>query len=173
MGWTSSFEWKTKKDVIKHVACQSFWAGRHQLLSSSVVGGNLWMLVELTEGDNKGKKFVCLALIEMCGKEYGYKTINEGCLTPYYNCPLKFIRQIENQSFKPSESALAWRKEVKLFHENKKVGELKKNMKVRLYDIEYELIDNLGRKGWSVRSLKDKQIYQMMKKQVLAAKIVE
>ncbi|MBE8233047.1 MAG: hypothetical protein HAW67_04870, partial [Endozoicomonadaceae bacterium] len=56
---------------------------------------------------------------------------------------------------------------------DKKVGELKKNMKVRLYDIEYELIDNLGRKGWSVRSLKDKQIYQMMKKQVLAAKIVE
>ena len=93
MGWTSSSSWVTKQDVVEHVTSQYVWGEKFNILKTSDKGKCFWLLVEYTQGERKGQRFIALFLINRESKEWGYKDMDESCGPCYYNCPVSFINE--------------------------------------------------------------------------------
>lgn len=178
MGWTSSYNWQSKKDVIEEVTSSVHWGKKFNILNQSLRGNNLWVLVEYAEGDRKGNQFISLFLLSKFDEGYAYKDLDESCGPYYYNCPLSFIKSAEIAGGYLSETAKDWREKVKSFHKQQsekrqKAQSLKSGMKVKLYGVIYELIEKYsGRQGWEVKSLNDNRTYRMNCKQVSKAELV-
>jgi MinD superfamily P-loop ATPase len=123
-------------------------------------------------------KFIALFVIEKNDGEWMYKDMDESCGPCYYNCPLAFIAIAKESNAEPGAYAKTWREKVIQFHKDAKTNrdiksKLVAGAKIKLYEVLYELLYKLdGRKGWSVRSLKDNLQYRMTAKQVNQSAVV-
>jgi len=175
MGWTTSYQWKQKREVVDH--CID-WGGRFTRLGYAVRGSRLWVLLQYSEGENKGEVFIALYLIQKYDGEWGYKDFDDTVGLYYYDCPISYINRTVASERKLKESTLNWHKEVRQYHaekitRRKKLASLKEGIKIRYQDEDYSLIEKLpGKNGWLVRSLEDSRLYRMMVKQLSVCEIV-
>lgn len=179
MGWTSSYSWKTKQDVMDEVLSSTYWGKKINVLKHSLRGNCLWVLAEHTREDLKGKnQFISLFLLSKNDGCYAYKPMDESCGPYYYNCPLTYIDSVEKHGGEVDAITRNWRQSVKDYHQNAKlkkqaVKSLAPGMKLKLYGVVYGLIrKHSGRKGWEVQSLSDGCFYRMTCKQVSSAELV-
>lgn len=179
MGWTTSSYWESKQDVVKNCTSSSFWGGdRFKVHKHTLKGGHLWVLVELLTGEDKGKLFVTLFLIERFDGEYGYKDIDETCGPCYYDCPIGYVNAADKSGEPLSDSAKNWRKKVREYHkeqkaERERVAQLTPGTHVELYGKGYELIEKISaRLGWYVKEMASGETFRMDAKQIKEAVVV-
>lgn len=121
MGWTTSWLWQSRRDVIKELTENSIWypndgrvQRRHTCLAHCVRGGTLWSVwevinIDLQTSDFKVRRFIGCDLIRNYGKEegYGYKDMCESMGPCYYDCPLKYLDMV------PEVANEEWRQAVR------------------------------------------------------------
>ena len=90
MGWTYGNDWRTKNDIIEHCTQVSKSLTK---LDHAVRGNNLWLLLQVNEGERKGDIFVTLMLLQKDDGIYGYKDFDDTSQPYHYNCPIGFIKR--------------------------------------------------------------------------------
>lgn len=164
MGWMSSDDWGNKKEMVEHLRNRKFVEGV-TMTKSSVVGNNHWYLLNYN-----GKTVICLDVMSggfgrKGSPEWGYKDLSEDSGPVAVNCPISFLKQASE----PTGYAIAWRDRVTAYHRAKKskptatVG-----MFLECGGVLYELVRNLGRRGWTVAN-PHKVEYRMSAGQVSSA----
>jgi hypothetical protein len=119
MGWTSSYNWTKKSDVINDLRKDILKAGWTIIAEKSVREGH-WSVVQ----DNDGRKWIHLGLIRKHDREFALKTLSEHMGPNYYNCPLEFFNIADKPS--PSEKyAIDWRMKVIDYHASLKENKTK------------------------------------------------
>jgi hypothetical protein len=181
MGWTSSYEWRTKKHVVEHVTSKSFWGENYTIMKQSLVGNHLWVLAKYHPTETDSKVFIGLFLLSYFkGDEgYGYKDISEDMGPCEVSCPKSFIIEAEKYGEGSNNYAKEWRKKVLAYHEAKKakrkaVEKLAAGQVVRLYNKHYKLEQNAGkRRGWLAKEIDTGIVYRLTARQVNIATLVD
>lgn len=127
MGFTSSREWQSVKDVIDYRVQECKKAGKY--IKHSVVNGNrLWMLAKNYEDDRPS---IFLDVIRKSGDYgFGYKDMSAVEHPYYYDCPLNFLDLTEDFGIDFEN----WKRFVIAYHKDKK-EQKQKVAKIELGDI--------------------------------------
>src|SRR4051812_31389516 len=104
------------KAAIIAECVQSCRAERH-----TVNGNNLWAIGQ-TERDGKPFRYVILFKLVPDTWGWGYKPINEDMGPCYYDCPLEYVKAVEE--FAPMSFAEEWRTKVYARHGEHRAGYL-------------------------------------------------
>ncbi|WP_323016437.1 hypothetical protein [Castellaniella sp.] len=151
MGWMYSPSWRTKQELVAHLAENR--GGKCTVIKHSTVGNHWWAVFEWKE---TGRRFIVLCLLSS-GREdgWGYKDMDESMGPFYYDCPLGFLKIAGEPA---NNNAKLWREKVIEYHANKariraakpSVGDV-----LEVYGVEYRLTTNVGRRGWNARRVSD------------------
>lgn len=116
MGWM--FGWSSKQGLVEHLLKQD--GGNCSVVKHSIVGNNLWCLMQRKVGGEHGEKFVCLFKLQAYRSngnvEWGYKDIDESMGPCETNCPQYLIDAADA----PAGYAAEWREQVKKAREAKR-----------------------------------------------------
>ena len=181
MGWTSSAEWQTKKQLVSYLVNPDYWGKYYAVLKHSEQDNNLWVLVEHTNEAGTKKVFIALYLLSHFGggEGYGYKDMDETCGPNELNCPKQFILEAEKSGPGHNQWARDWREKVLKYHaakakKGKAVAALKAGDDVELYGEQYTLTSPAGpRLGWHETRIKDGQPFRMNAQQVRQATLMQ
>lgn len=180
MGWTSSWQWPSKTDVVNYVNSRDTIGNDHDVIKSTVRGNRLWRLIAHKKKDVIIDLFVDVVLIQKFSKgEWGYKIISDSCGPAYYDCPLGYIESSEKILGQTSRWLVGWRQKVRHYHakkrETKKItSTLSKGQVLEYGSKRYRLIDLAGkRRGWNVCCLDDGRQYRMKAYQINSASVVQ
>lgn len=145
MGFTSSREWQSVKDVVDYRVQQCKEAGKY--IKHSVINGNrLWVLAKNYE-DNKPSIF--LDVIRKSGDYgYGYKDMSAVEHPYYYDCPLNFLNLTEDSGTDYEE----WKRRVIERHKEKKEKK-QKTSKIEMGDT-IVFVEGTTVRGREVKSAK-------------------
>lgn len=175
MGWTFSYNWQQKKDIVEH--CLDF-GENYKVLKHSVKGNHLWVLAQHIKDNKPGVMFIALFLLSKSQGEWGYKDLDDTCGPYYYDCPISYVKAVKESGRELSKTSSEWMEKVEQHHtivaeKRKKSKALKPGDKVNFQGVIYQLIKKYGgRYGWEVRSMQDHGIYRMKAKQVSASELV-
>jgi hypothetical protein len=175
MGWTYGNDWRTKNDIIEHCTQVSKSLTK---LDHAVRGNNLWLLLQVNEGERKGDIFVTLILLQKDDGIYGYKEFDDTSQPYHYNCPIGFIKRTVASGRTLSDCTKTWHEKVFEYHamqreRAKKRASVKAGMKLKFQGVIYELISKYsGKKGWLVKSLSDNATYRMKACQISLSQVV-
>ena len=145
MGWLYFSEYSEKAQIVERLVKGT---KKHR-----VVGNQLWYIATNQES---GSDYIGLCLLSKYEGEWGYKSMSESMGPYYYNCPMSFLKATENSAHKDND----WREKV-LATNNKKNISLKAGDKIKAYDRTYEIISDLGKKGWEVMNIESQAKYRM------------
>ena len=152
-GWMSSWEWKSKKDVIEHIKRRVV---RSPLMVSNGRGG-----CAMLAKDSNGKKSIFVFLINKEGGEWGYKDMHESMGPYYYEVPLKMLKAADPPQ---NETAQNWREKVRKAQGLRAIkwqpGDL-----CSVYGNKFEVVSKRKR-GWLVKSLANGKLYSAMPRQM-------
>lgn len=152
-GWTSSYEWQSKKDVVEYL---KRGVVRSPLMVSNGRGG----CAMLAKGSN-GKKSIFVFLINKEGGEWGYKDMHESEGPGYYEVPLKMLKAADPPV---NEMAQNWREKVRKAQGIRAIkwqpGDL-----CSVYGNKFEVVSKRKR-GWLVMSLANGKLYSAMPRQM-------
>ena len=65
------------------------------VLAHRAIGNRLWFLAQTSAGENAGRKWIGLTLIDCRNGEVAVKSMDETCGPCYYDCPLSFLVQAD------------------------------------------------------------------------------
>jgi hypothetical protein len=118
-----------------------------------VVGNRLWYVAKDSES---GSDFIGLCLLSKSEGHWGYKSLSESMGPYYYDCPLKFLEETAGVSSANQE----WRE---LVHEEakKKGRKISVGDKIVAYNRTYQILEDLGRKGFAVENIENGTKYRM------------
>ena len=120
MGWTFSYEWDDKKDLVSYLTRDR---DGFKTLRKCCKGQTLYALHEATRGE-KPLRFIAVYRLSRADGMWGYKDMDESCGPNYYDCPLVYLKEAS-----PAEEvggyAASWREGVRKCAEDRK----KKNSK--------------------------------------------
>lgn len=172
MGWTSYRA--TKDEAVRDCLAQ---ADRFaEVLAHRVVGKCLWLVARHRDPQYNQEAWIGLSLIEVKGDLVYVKDLDESVGPLYWNCPLAFLDKAGKPH--PESHAVKWREQVRKWHAERAARRaLKPGTVIEYGNAQYELLENLGRKGWgaymvaphSSRGLQ----YRIKSHQVAEAKIVK
>jgi hypothetical protein len=154
MGWDSSYEWRTKKQVeisLIHGYMRSGWT----VHAHKSTRDGIWFVVENT----KKEMMINFALVNYYQGIYSVKTMSESMGPHYYCCPVKFLDMVEAPSDVHSQ---AWRKEV-MERDAKKNRELAPGMVIKLYNKVYTIHEK-RKHSWTCRG--DGKLYKLTRAQL-------
>jgi len=121
MGWMVG--WESKDELVQHLLRQQ--GGNCDVVKHSLVGNNLWMLMQRKVD---GLKFVLLCKLAFHRGSgggdrdaWGYKDIDESCGPCEVNCPLYLINEASPVP-EGLKYAAEWRESVRAYHANKRIG---------------------------------------------------
>ena len=180
MGWTSSYQWQTKKQLVDHIIEPSFWGENYTVLKHSLRGNNLWILAEQRHPEKGTRKFIALFLLSYFAQDngYAYKDMDETCGPCELNCPKNFVLEAEKSGEGWNDYAIAWRKKVLEYHANltakkKARPSLEAGLVLDYFGTEYRLVSPAGaRRGWLVDQVSNGCRFRMSAQQLAAAKPV-
>lgn len=155
MGWDSSYEWRTKKQVEASLIGGYTRSGWTVHAHKSTRDG-IWFVVENT----KKEMTIVFALVHYYQGIYSVKTVSESMGPHYYCCPLKFLDMVEAPSDVHSQ---AWRKEVRE-RDAKKRRELVSGMVIKLYG-KYYTMKEKRKNSWTCYG-EDGKLYKLTRSQL-------
>jgi hypothetical protein len=131
MGWTFSYEWHDKKDLVSYLTRDR---DGYKTLRKCCRGQTLYALHEATHDLGVGGlasvrgeqplRFIAVYRLSRADGMWGYKAMDESCGPNYYDCPLVYLKEAS-----PAEEvggyAASWREGVQRRAEDRK----KKNSK--------------------------------------------
>jgi hypothetical protein len=165
MGWTSSYHWTKKSDVVNDLRRDIEKAGWKIIAEKSNTSGH-WSVVQ----DNEGRKWIHLGLIKKHGKEFALKTLSEHMGPAEVNCPLNFLFIADKPA--PSEKyAIDWRMKVIDYHAGLKANkerqkrELVIGQEIMLYGKLYTF-QGYNSKGQALIKGENTIVYRLTKKQL-------
>ena len=116
MGWTSSTEWETKKDLTEYLRRQ--WdrveSPTRRVIRQCVKGRVLYQVVEMEQGH----RFIAVNLLEKDGTGWAYKDLTEDDGPNDATCPVKYI-DLADEAIPPeglSNYAKEFRERCRLHH---------------------------------------------------------
>lgn len=158
MGSISSSAWRTKQDMVDYLQRSDRFISGCVIKKSSVVGNHHWYLIEY-EGRTTIELDV-MSVFKRKGRssnaEWGYSNMSEEHGPCEKDCPISFLKLASE----PQSYAIEWRKEV-LAHHDRKNKKAFVDMVVSFGGKQYQLLANLGRKGWRVLEIESNAIYRM------------
>lgn len=149
MGWTYSYNWPTRKDLIKHLLVNE--GSKYKAVRHCCVGNHLWVVFEATL-EEKTVRNICLFKMQFHTKDYpywGYKDIDESMGPNEVTCPLSYIDMCTEPT---SEYSHEWREEVRAYHRLRS-RKLNIDDEIILYGKTYRVCEDLGRKGYRMTLL--------------------
>ncbi len=102
MGWTFSPSWNTKEKLVETLK-RDFPAGSKHRLVVEERTNILWSVAPF-----RGSTIIVCDLLEPSPNGWGYKSMDELMGPYYYSCPLEFLEETDNSSFKNEQ----WRLNV-------------------------------------------------------------
>ncbi|MDQ0072603.1 hypothetical protein J2W34_004408 [Variovorax boronicumulans] len=141
------------------------------VLARRAIGNRLWFLGQTRAGENAGRKWIGLTLIDCRNGEVAVKGMDETCGPCYYDCPLSFLAQADAPT---GPYAGLWREKVRAFHASRSARRTAIRPGVRIsYGTEvYVLQRCLGRRGWDVERESDGQAFRMKSRQLGSAALL-
>jgi hypothetical protein len=166
MGWL--FGWDTRKELINHLAKDN------KVMTHCMTGNNMWAVVEGTRQDGTTVRFIALFLIRGRSNTrdgWGYKDLDESCGPTAVNCPLKYLKMVED--YEPVGYAKEWRERVREYW-TKRNRKLEPGTRIKLYGREYEVVGRPYRNklDYAVKDLECGGVYRMKKRQVTDAEVL-
>jgi len=162
--------YRATKDQAIHDELAS--VGAHgTVLAQRVIGNRLWFLAETRTGDNAGRKWIGLTLIDCRHGEAAVKSMDETCGPCYYDCPLAFLAQADAPA---GPYAGAWREQVRAFHANRTArrAAIRPGVRITYGDCIYVLRRSLGRRGWDVARESDGLVFRLKSRQLGRATVL-
>lgn len=157
MGWLFS---EQSRNALIHERCAP-WKNEHvesNVIKHSLRGNCLWKVIEhKLLPDGKVERFIALDLIQVHGREAGYKDMDESMGPYYYSCPLSYLELV------PEVTNEEWRKGVRSYH-------ARRNQKLELGQV-VKLTNNESYKLVSLRPLKGVNggvLYRIPRRMLLA-----
>ena len=165
MGWSFYSDYG-RDDIIGHLRKSLTHSGQ-SVRRSSAVGNSFWALLAMPAGHLE----VFHAIIKGGTRRdpgWGYKDLSH---RDGIDCPVEYLRFLPETE---DARELAWREAVKAHHLKKatlkkKRESLKDGARVVFAGRQYELRENLGRRGWKALCLDDGEFYRMQTKQLSRA----
>ena len=141
------------------------------VLAHRAIGNRLWFLAQTRSGEQPGRKWIGLTLIDSRRGEVAVKCMDETVGPHYYDCPLAFLAQADEPV---GPYAGPWREQVRAFHANRTVRRTATRAGVRvIYDSHtYVLQHSLGRRGWTVLRERDGLVLRMKSRQLRDATLL-
>lgn len=135
------------------------------VLAHRAIGNRLWFLAQTRSGEQPGRKWIGLTLIDSRRGEVAVKCMDETVGPYYYDCPLAFLAQADAPV---GPYAGPWREQVRAFHANRSARRAAIRPGVRVtYDGQvYVLKRSLGHRGWTVLRESDGLILRMKSRQL-------
>lgn len=119
MGWSYMHD-GTRKDQIDDILRNANYDNERvvsRVVTHSLRGNNLWMVIENKEKDtNQDKRFIVLCMLQSgrrYGHGWGYKDIDEGTGPNAVNCPRSYLDLCTDPM---NEYARQWRDRVREYH---------------------------------------------------------
>ena len=150
MGWLFACNRNHDRQAcIEELRRPSRYGEGQRLLKSTVVGNHHWYVAEIIA---TGERYIGLDLMQSGYPQHGwgYKDMTESCGPCYYDCPLGFLDLVPNV---PEPYGAEWREKVRQHHAkraDKRRNPPKPGDLVSYGGTTYTLVQNLGRRGWSV-----------------------
>ena len=174
MGWDvfSAKEFANKAELIRYLTRPQRWRSGVSLVRFSVVGTNLWCLLEEVV-DGIKYRAIQLTMLDppRNGEGWGTKSVDEATHPAEVNCPLSFIEQaVPAQA---SDFAPEWRREVVQYHKDIAAARqlacaLQAGSCIAYSGTDYRLVCRTDRGGWIVEHLDGRAgKYKMSAAQVL------
>ena len=172
MGWTFNCSRSFgKKELVAELRQQARFGECQRMIKSSAVGNHHWYVAEILA---TGERYIGLDLMQSGYPDHGwgYKDMTEGCGPCYYDCPLGFLDLVPNV---PEPYGAEWREKVRAHHASR-LAKLRNPHKpgdmVSYGGTTYTLVQNQGRRGWSVTPGRDPYWHtlRMTSKQLAQAK---
>lgn len=171
MGWTTSTQWQSKKDLIAYLTKDHFHCTPRASITSKCVtktlrGNTLWAVWDITNIDHhtsdfKQHRYIACYLLRSYGlRGFGYKDMWEDEGPFYYDCPLKYLDMV------PEVANESWREGVRHYHARKHV-ELFSGLIVGLRDCvipALKLTNPDPRKGWWQGVARDGRTFRIARK---------
>ena len=191
MGWL--FGHYTRASLVEHLKNGNVV----KTLKNCFVGNNMWAVQEYTRTHEPvvrftklglrvvetetTVRFICLYMLRGCPQvkhdpcNWGYKDVSED-MGPYQlSCPLSYIEMVEawekEHGIECFGHAKDWRESVRE-HLARKHRKLAKGTKIRLYDREYVVLADMGRKGYRVEGAEYGFIYLLKPSQIAAVEVL-
>ena len=141
------------------------------VLAHRAIGNRLWFLAQTRSGEQPGRKWIGLTLIDSRRGEVAVKCLDETVGPCYYDCPLAFLAQADAAG---GPYAGPWREQVRAFHANRSARRAATRPGARVaYDGQtYVLKHSLGRRGWTVLRERDGLILRMKARQLRDAALL-
>lgn len=156
--------YRATKDQAVHDELTS--VGAHcTVLAHRVIGRRLWFLAETRTGDNAGRKWIGLTLIDCRDGEAAVKSMDETCGPCFYDCPLAFLAQADAPV---GGYAGPWREKVRAFHIDRaaKRTAIRPGARISYGNHTYVLRHSLARRGWEVARESDGLIFRLKSRQL-------
>ncbi|MNK81804.1 hypothetical protein D3C87_1015590 [compost metagenome] len=162
--------YRATKDQAVHDELASVGT-RGTVLAHRVIGNRLWFLAQTRTGDNAGRKWIGLTLIDCRHGEAAVKSMDETVGPCYYDCPLAFLEQADAPM---GTYAGAWREQVRAFHANRMArrAAIRPGLRVAYGDHTYVLRRSLGRRGWDVARESDGLVFRLKSRQLGRATVL-
>jgi len=166
MGWTYRCDPSVGRDeIVKQLIAPGYWGSSFTVMRHSLVGNNLWMVVERVNPDGTTHRFISLDLLASGRPEmgWGYKDLCESMGLFEVDCPLGFFDLVPEP---PGEHAEAWRERVRAYHRQQRVERAQRRAlavgdTITHGDDDYWLRRDLGRKGWYVERRRDGTFFRL------------
>jgi hypothetical protein len=154
-----SIVYRATKDQVVHDELQNVGAFASVLAHRSI-GNRLWFLAQNRSGEQSGRIWIGLTLIDCRNGQASVKNMDESCGPYYFDCPLAFLDRAD-PPIGPHSGP--WRDKVREFHANRaaKRAAIRAGLRVAYDGRIYELRSSLGRRGWEV--LRDDGVLFRMK----------
>jgi len=153
MGWL--YGWDTRKELIEHLVN----GNGVKTIKHCLVGNNMWAVQEGTQ-EGKPVQFIALYLLrgrdvwnkhtgkyQDGGNGWGYKDMDESAGPNEISCPVSYLDMVPDPKIGYSTE---WRQRV-LARAARAKRQLTPGMKIKLYGIEYKVIDKRpNRMGYTI-----------------------
>lgn len=141
------------------------------VLAHRAIGNRLWFLAQTRGGEQPGRKWIGLTLIDSRRGEVAVKCMDETVGPHYYDCPLAFLAQADAPV---GPYAGPWREQVRAFHASRSAKRAATRPGLRvIYDGHtYVLQHSLGRRGWTVLRERDGLVLRIKARQLRDATLL-
>lgn len=159
MGWTYSYNWPTRKDLIKYLLANE--GSKSKVIRHCCVGNHLWVVFETTT-EKEVVRNICLFKMQFHTKNYpywGYKDIDECMGFSENSCPLSYIDMCTEPT---SDNSREWRERVRAYHRLRS-RKLNIDDEIILYGKTYRVCQNLGRRGYGITLLPSQGLVYRLK----------
>ena len=172
MGWSFFKTARTRVEMMQMLNSREGLSPHVRLIANCLRGNHHWQVLEMlpshpNHGQMPSRRIVLNLLAPPEGDSgWGYKTISEGEGPFATDCPLSYLRLVPPDG----HNGRQWRTRVQADHAVAAARPaLRAGQTVVINASPYELVESLGRRGWTVRSMKDGKIYRASSRTLNAA----